>query len=231
MESERAFNLFSLISLILVGFLLLRLIFIPIVSAKEIPPHIFKLYESMGVSNLDLITPIVLTFFVFAIVLVVTILIMRNIKEFNLKKYILKPKIKEGIIVFLSVLSFYIFNDALNLQAGSSLGIYEIGILWGASGALILNFIVLGFFASLYFSLLLIFRKYWDFNGKEHKLGGLFGVLLLLSYVFMFISTVAQLNGVCGTCEIFLGITRSTFYHLFAVPLYIGSLLYYFLFE
>ncbi len=228
---EKFENLFAPIFLIMFIFLIMRLIFIPIISIKKIPEHIYKLYESMGVTSIDFITPWILFVVITLVIIVITYFIIKNIKEFNMNGLVLKPKIREGLIAFLSVLSWYIFNDALNIQAGSRLGIYEVGILFGNSGALVLNFIVLGFFASLYFALLLVFRKQWDFNGKEHKLGVLFGILLILSYVIMFISVVAQLNGVCGTCEIFWGLSRGTFYHLFGVIPYVLSLLYYFLFE
>lgn len=208
--------------------------------SKEAPPEVLEQYAQKGIAGIDSITPLAVKIIVLTVCIIIALLVVLNkrkwFKKFekNLfakklaKKNSESPTIREGVIAIFAFFFWYIFNDALNNHAGSPLGIYEVGVLFGDLGVYVIDFIWLGFFGAFFLMMVLVMRSQWKRIGSISPYDSFMGLFAIASFLLMLIAAVAQLSGV-GSAETLLwfgGIAKSTLYHIGTIA-FIISLLYY----
>jgi len=139
-----------------------------------------------------------------------------------------KPTKAEGVLLLLTFITFYMFNDAVNIMSASELGLKSIGTFFGSSYVLSYQFLFPSLITSFVFMMLLTFRNIW--KGATHKKYDMFvGVIAGVSYILMAIAISSQMMGAGTTYSIFWvlgGLPKSTIFHL-GVSGLVSSLLYY----
>ena len=229
MKIRGIFKFSFLIIVILLSIFSIYQISQPSFEISEVPEEIKESYGNIIIDNP---IPIAIKLIAFSVIaLIIILLLIKKIKRKNGKqKKNKKLNLDDGVIALLSFLAWYIFNDAVNIHSMSDLGIYEVGIIFKDFAVPIVEFIWLGLFVSFILAMILVFRSYWKV--KTPKLDILFNIIIVLSFIFMFIATILQLSNVSVFNPLWwmFGLTRGSIYHIGVVG-YVVSLLYYSLTE
>ncbi len=138
---------------------------------------------------------------------------------------------REGILILLVFLFWYLFNDAVNIMSASPFGIFSVGNIFGGTYVKTLNFIIPTFITSFALAIILVMRNQW--KGKtEPSFDMIAGITMMISFLLMAIAFTIQLMGGANSFEVFwlFDIAKATLFHIGVIG-FVLSLLYYTIIE